>query len=297
MPYHFKKREPVAKAVRRICRERIADALETLKDGERPQAIHNVRREIKKLRAIFRLMRGEIGNKLYRRNNRALRTAAHGLTAMRDAQVKLNVFRGLIERFRRRLSSHPFPEIKKALQKNSRDTEKKFLQGRSAAAVDKILRGLKDQVGDLKPDSKGWAALSPGLNRSFWRGQETFRAVQRDCSPHNLHEWRKRVKDLWHHLRLLGDLWPKKQRATKNTLEQLGALLGDDHDLQMLAEFIEKKFERAGDAKALSRLIGQRQGELRAEALKMGKRFYAEKPAHFCQRIGNYWKIWRGKKK
>jgi CHAD domain-containing protein len=297
MPFHFKKREPVIKAIRRICRERIADALETLKDGGRPHAIHNARREIKKLRAVFRLMRGEIGNKIYRRNNRALRTAAHGLTAMRDAQVKLNVFEDLLKHFRRRLPSQPFPEIGKVLRKHARDKQKRFLKGRSAAAVGKILRELKDQLGDLKSDSKGWAAVSPGLNRSFCRGQEALRGVQRDCSPDNLHEWRKRVKDLWHHLRLLGDPWPKKQQATKNVLEQLGALLGDDHDLQMLAEFVKKKFKRAGDAETLNKLIRLRQKELRSEALTMGKRFYAETPAHFCQRIGNYWKIWRGGKK
>jgi hypothetical protein len=47
----------------------------------------------------------------------------------------------------------------------------------------------------------------------------------------------------------------------------------------------------------LYELIHRRQKELRSSALKMGKRFYAEKPEHFCQRIGNYWKIWRGEEK
>jgi CHAD domain-containing protein len=251
MPFHFKKREPVAKAVRRICRERIAGALETLKDGGRPRAIHNVRREIKKMRAVFRLMRGEIGNKIYRRNNQALRLAAHGLTAMRDARMKWDVFKGLVGHSQRGHPARRFPKIEDGLRKHAREEQKRFLKGRSGAAVGKILHELKDQLGDLKTDSKGWAAVSPGLNRSFCRGQEALRVVLKDCSPENLHEWRKRVKDLWHHLRLLGDLWPKKQQATKNALEQLGALLGDDHDLEMLAEFIRKKFKEAGEANEL----------------------------------------------
>ncbi len=296
MPFHFKKREPVAKAVRRMCRERLEGALKTLQRSDRLKGVHNVRKEIKKLRAIFRLMRGEIGNKIYRRNNQALRAAAAGLTAMRDAQVKLNAFESLTKHFNRRLSARPFPKIKKALKKNCRATERKFLKGRSAASVGKILRALKEDAADLKTDSKGWAAISPGFTRSYCRGQEALKAVHREASPENLHEWRKRVKDLGYHLRLLCHVWPRKLPATTDEMEKLGELLGDDHDLVMLAEFVRKKFKKAGEATNLCKLIGQRQKELRAEALKIGERFYAEKPLDFCRRIGDYWKIWRGKK-
>jgi len=297
MPFHFRKREPVAKAMRRMCRERVDDALKTLKRGDHLKVVHNVRKEIKKLRAIFRLMRGEIGNKIYRRSNKALRAAAGGLTAMRDAQVKLIAFENLAKHFRHRLSARPFPKIKAALQKNCRDEERKFLEGRSVASVGKILRALKKNAVGLKTGSKGWKAIRPGLTRSYRRGQEALRTVHEDVSPENLHEWRKRVKDLGYHLRLLCRVWPKELQATTDELETLGELLGDDQDLVMLAEFAREKFQGTGDADVLGRLIGLRQMELRAEALKIGERFYAEEPAYFCRRIGDYWKIWRGKKK
>ena len=57
MPFHFKKSESPAKGVRRVCRERIGAARERLREGGRSAAIHDVRREIKKLRAMFRLVR------------------------------------------------------------------------------------------------------------------------------------------------------------------------------------------------------------------------------------------------
>lgn len=170
MPFHFKKREPVAKAMRRMCCEGLDDALETLEHGDRGEAVHNVRKEIKKLRAIFRLMRGEIGHKIYRRNNQALRAAAGGLTAMRDAQVILNAFKELTKHFRRRLPKRPFPEIEEALRENRHGEEKKFLKGRSASSVRKILRELKSAAGDLQTDSKGWKAIRPGSVPEFWPG-------------------------------------------------------------------------------------------------------------------------------
>ena len=44
----------------------------------------------------------------------------------------------------------------------------------------------------------GFDALSPGLRRIYRRGRKAMRAAREDPSAENLHEWRKRVKDLWH---------------------------------------------------------------------------------------------------
>ncbi len=52
MPFQFKKKESPAKAVRRVFRERIGAARQRLREGGRPAAIHDVRREIKKLRDL-----------------------------------------------------------------------------------------------------------------------------------------------------------------------------------------------------------------------------------------------------
>ena len=76
MPFRFKKSESPAKAVRRVCRERVGAALGRLRKPGSPAAVHGVRKEIKKLRALFRLVRAEIGRGVYRRRAKALREAA-----------------------------------------------------------------------------------------------------------------------------------------------------------------------------------------------------------------------------
>jgi len=100
MPFHFKKKESVAKAARRLCCERIDDALENLKDRDRLKSVHEVRKEIKKLRAILRLVRGEIGKNFYRKSNDLFRKVAVFLTAIRDSHVKLNAFEALTRHFK-----------------------------------------------------------------------------------------------------------------------------------------------------------------------------------------------------
>ena len=51
----------------------------------------------------------------------------------------------------------------------------------------------------------GWELIGPGLHRTYRRGRKRLRAVEEEASVTNLHELRKRVKDLWYQLRLIRD--------------------------------------------------------------------------------------------
>jgi len=96
---------------RRVCRERIGKARTRLRNSDRPAAVHGVCKEIKKLRALFRLVRGEIGKDVYRNGTKALREAANRLAAHRDARVMLKVFAKLAGR-----RAKPFDGIEAALK-------------------------------------------------------------------------------------------------------------------------------------------------------------------------------------
>lgn len=291
MAFHFKKSESASKGVRRVCRERIGAALRRLRDCDRPAAVHGVRKEIKKLRALFRLVRGEIGRGVYRKGAKALRQAADCLAAARDARVMLRA----LEKLAGRSAPQRFPEIQQALQKNCRHETSRFRSDQSVAVADRILKKTGRRVGDLKMKAAGWAAIEPGLRQSYRRGREVCRRVSKEPSPEHFHDWRKHVKDLWYYFCLLSSAWPTATRARTDDLELLGELLGDDHDFFLLQQFVAETC--AGPVKeveALNKLIETRQRQLRAAALKLGSRLYAEAPAVICRRLGNYWNAWRG---
>jgi len=290
MPFRFKKSESPAKGVRRVCRERIGAALGGLRKGHRPAAVHGVRKEIKKLRALFRLVRGEIGRGVYRKGAKALREAAGSLTAPRDSRVMLKAFKKLAGRSARR-----FGGIEKALRKNARREAGRFHKDNSRTRAERLLRKTDRRVGDLKIKAAGWAAIEPGLKESYRRGCEACRIARKQPSPENFHDWRKHVKDLWHYFCLLYPAWPAEARAYTDELELLGRHLGEDHDLFLLRQFVAEHCSgQAGEAEALNRLLESRQKQLRAAALKLGSRLYAEPPAVICRRLGNYWNVWRG---
>src|SRR4051794_24504634 len=100
--YRIKRSETAADAVRRIITGRLDDALEQL--GERLDedvagAIHEARKDLKKARAVLRLVRHRIDDDAYLRENTRLRDAARALAGSRDAEAKVGTMEALEERF------------------------------------------------------------------------------------------------------------------------------------------------------------------------------------------------------
>ena len=298
MAFHFKKKESPTKAVRRLSRERIGKALNHLRKCDRLEAVHSVRKEIKKVRATLGLVHEKMGEEVYRKRVKTLRAAAKRLRDPRDARVRPQALERLIVHFKSRLPAQPFAGIKKVLRQNCHAEAREFMKGRSVAAVGRMLRKINRRAGDLKVKANGWTAIQSGLWESYRRGQKACEMALRKTSPENLHQWRKHVQDLWHQLRLLGPIRPGSLRAAAVELKTLSQYLGDDHDLVMLRQFVTRRCARkhAGEAELLNELIDLRQKELRAAALTLGARLYAEKPSWFCRRLENYWRAWRAGK-
>jgi hypothetical protein len=73
-------------------------------------------------------------------------------------------------------------------------------------------------------------------------------------------------------------------------LHRLADLLGDDHDLGVLRERLTSgRLHVGADVDGIVGLIEHRQAELQAQALVLGGRVYAEKPAVFVRRMRRAW--------
>jgi len=295
MAFHFKKKESSTKAVRRLGRERIGKALEHLQKCDRLEAIHSVRKEVKKVRAVLGLIREKRGRDTYRKSVKTLRAAGRLLRDARDAHVRPRTLERLAVHFKDRLPPNSFSGIKKVLRRNCLGETRKFLEGKSVSVVGRLLRKLNRRAGDLKVKAEGWAAIRSGLQESYSQGQKSLAVARQEATPENLHQWRKHVQDLWHQVRLLGPIHPEDLRATADQLKTLSQYLGDDHDLVMLWQFVRRRCARwhAREMELLKELIELRRQELQAEVFRRGSLLYGEKPSAFCRRLENYWRSWK----
>jgi len=300
MAFCFKRRESVAKAIRRLGCERIESARECLRDCHRAEAVHCARKDIKKTRAVLRLARTSLARKDFRRLTKRLREAASRLAALRDAYVKARTLKNLTGHFKGRLAPGALRHVRSELRRGADEAMKRFAAEKAAKSVQRILSRMLKDLECLEISGKGWDVIGPGLKSAYSRGRCGYESVLQDSSPKNFHKWRKRAKDLWYQVTLLRPVWPEQMDAMAHELETLGEHLGDDHDLFVLQEAVEQRCASESDWRELEILhvlIEERQRELRASAVALGKRFYAEKSSVFCERLAGYWHTWRREKK
>jgi CHAD domain-containing protein len=301
--YRIRHDEKAAPAIRRIATGRLDDALEQL--GERLDedvagAIHEARKDLKKARAVLRLARHRIGDDVYLRENTRLRDAARALAGSRDAEAKVGTIEALEERF-----GDELPGGMTALKRDL-ETERDALATagadpgsdlRTAARqASEGIRTARESIDSWSFSKTGWKLVGPGIERGYRRGRNRFRDVRRDPTPENIHEWRKRVKDLWYELRLLRDSWPAVLGEMADEAHELSDLLGDHHDLTVLAEDLRRRDEFADDGDetvGMMSVIEGRQEELLEAAVPVGERLYAESPKAFENRMHAYWRAWR----
>ena len=100
--YRLTDKEAPSEGIRRIALGRAQKAAEKLSHAndadDLASSIHAVRKDLKKLRAVLRLVRRELGEDLYRSENRRYREAGRLLSRSRDAEVKVHTLKGLCER-------------------------------------------------------------------------------------------------------------------------------------------------------------------------------------------------------
>jgi CHAD domain-containing protein len=271
--YRLKQGESVPKGIRRIARGRIDHALDALKDPTE-EAVHDARKDTKKLRALLRLVRGEIGEDVYGRENACFRDAAGELAGVRDADVMLATLADLEERYGAETGT-----IRQGLEAHRIRTSAGSRHQAAAAAIG-MLEEARVRVSRWPLERDGFEALEDGLRRTYRRGRRDWQAALSEPSTERLHEWRKRVKDLWYHCTLLEETWTPVMSALADEAHEASDRLGDDHDLVLLLEW---------GAEPLESLIAERRRELQDEAFAYGARLYADKPKVFVRRIERWW--------
>jgi CHAD domain-containing protein len=289
----FASDDDVPSSVRRCAREQLAGAAERLERAEEDPvtAVHEARKHLKKTRALLRLARPALGRKAYRRENGALRDAGLALSGTRDADVRVATAAALADRAAGRVPVDVFDALRDAL-----GAEAAGGQGDPSATftgVIEALRAAELRVEAWPLERADWETVLAGVTRAYARGREAFAVVRATPEPELLHAWRKRAKDLWYHQRLLAPAWRDVLGAQAEAAHALSELLGDDHDLAVLATRLADDappLAPAVDAQRaeLRALVAHRSDELRADAVRLGRRVYAESPKAFSRRLARY---------
>jgi CHAD domain-containing protein len=299
MSFRLDLQQPVPDAVRTLAQERLARVVGQLKGegaADAGVAVHEARKDLKRLRSLVRMLRPGMTEKRYRRAADDLRAVSRSLGARREAVALVETVDALRDRFAGQEPQATFDGLRDVLVARAASAG----VGGQDEAVDKAIVTLEDvgarvDLGHL--DVRRRKALADGIARSYERGLDALRAVEAEPTDSErtgelLHDWRKRVKDLWYQQALVSEAWPALLGAQADEAKDLSQILGDDHDLWELELLLRDPdgpaAEVPADTDALLPLIAERRAELQAAACAAGARIYAEDPKAFRARIRAY---------
>jgi CHAD domain-containing protein len=324
--------ERVGEGLRQIALGQLELAIESLEGRDctlsAQERVHEARKALKRLRALIRLVKDEIGEQDYARESAVVRTTGKRLAQARDSEVLLHTLDDLVKRQPKKLGRRRGVQRLRARLAHECEGAAELALSESAAHPGPLdeLSAMRGRVTSWQlAEPGGIEAIEPALERLYGGGRRRMRRAARGGGPggRRLHAWRKRVKDL----RYAAEMLQRKQepqvkrlrdrvgakpdereckraraKAKANTkfiaqvarrADDLGELLGQEHDLMVLAQRVraEAKATRAsgapgpGTRKALLKAIAKRRRRLRKRALRDGARLYARKPKRFVRRV------------
>jgi CHAD domain-containing protein len=273
--YRIDPDRPLGEEIRRVLDEELGGAIESLRDEALPrdEAIHEARKHLKKTRALLRLARPSLGP-AFAWENGACRDAARLLAGARDAAA-------MVETVARLRAASAAPDLWSTLSERLENRARELRKDDEAivAAVAGRLRGVAVRLASwTAPGSR--SELAPGAARVFASGRRRFRVALRNGDAEAFHAWRKRVKDLWYHARLLRELGAVVA-ACETTIDLLAEILGQRHDLDVLEQLLRAvpQLLEGSDNGAIGREIGAARRDLDARAALLGEVLFAGRTA------------------
>lgn len=289
MSYLLQRKESVGDGIRRIVRQEIDTAIDCLDDGDAPwdKAVHEVRKHCKKIRGVLRLVRFSFDN--YRNENVRFRDLARKLSSLRNAHVMQGTHRDLVEHIstdaslaalNETLASHTEPVLEHVAE--------------SLETVRVGFNMARESVDGWNIVGNEFDTIAGGLRTSYQQARKGLRRSRKRIDDARLHDWRKRVKYHWYHMRLLNDARPTVIKGRAVAADHLSRLLGDDHDIAVYLGFLRGISDNvpARAVTAIQRYADERRTALQEESLAMGMRLFAEKPKRIVERFETYWNAW-----
>jgi len=274
----------------------IADARRALNDPELsdPEAVHEVRKALKRWRALLRLLARAVGEPADEMRMEA-RELMRALSGARDAQSALDALADL------KKSDVPFSAT------SAETIRKRLTEMRDAAEKTSFSPEMRDKLSryldfatlslDRWPlKAIDFDTVAEGLISTYRRARQLVPDDWPSVEPEHLHDLRRRVVEHRHQMDLIEPLWPRLGKVWAEEAQRLRNQLGSCQDLAVLTNFTAPHHPLAPWRSRLTPVIEGRRGAHLKTAARLAGRLFAEKPKAFRRRIAALWSARRARK-
>jgi CHAD domain-containing protein len=267
----------------------IADGRQALADQELsdPETVHEVRKALKRWRALMRLLARPLGEQADQMRSEA-RELMRAIAGARDAQSALDALNDLrkadlpfsptsIETIRARLTEMRDAAEAKSFTKSMRDRLSRYLDYATLSLERWPLKTIDFDI------------VTDGLTSTYRRARQLVPDSWPDAEAEHLHDLRRRVVEHRHQMDLVEPLWPRLGKIWAEEAQRLRNQLGSCQDLAVLASLTTPRQSLAPWRSRLVPLINARREAHLKSAARLAGRLFAEKPKAFRRRIAALW--------
>lgn len=237
--FELKNTEPVPDGITRIIGSQIDHALYNIEqniDKDFDESVHESRKSVKRVRAVLRLVRDEIGTKLYKRDNYHFRDINRYLSEIRNISV-------IIETLGKVTRDNPGNDYSELINETIRFKDKLieilFAEEDRLKTVADLLNTGKDRAVKLPLKRDDIKVLFSGMSKIYSLCDACMKNARKEPTNENLHELRKQVKYLYYQFQVLTPFIPDELLTHKPNLDKIAESLGEDHDLAELDIFLD----------------------------------------------------------
>jgi len=251
----------------------VADLLQ--RDTLDPEAIHDIRVLMKRLRGLLRLYAVAGQRAEADQLNPVLRDTAKAFAGQRDAHVLADTLSQCALNASKSVAARLLA-IRDDLQRDAAAVEAQP----DVTALRQALVRTQEQWNAWfadQDDQRLLGALARHYRRNRRQGREALRLRDQEV----LHDWRKRVKYLHYQLCALPDASLHHDDLLQRT-RKLGSLLGKVHDLDVLVDYLQQQHL---DDPGIHRLLAKRRTRLVKKIRRLYRRIFQRPTREFRNRI------------
>jgi CHAD domain-containing protein len=279
----------VGEALRAIARHILAEARGVSQDPSRSdaQAVHDFRREMKRWRALLRLLGPFLGPDGRRLRDEA-RDLARALGGARDAQSALDALEDLASHGLA-MSPRSLATVRGRMDDVRQTAEATTLTGDMRLRIARTLDEAAGAVERWRVDHLTFADASERLARGYAAAQHAIPLSWSDADAETLHELRKRVVNHRYQVEIVTPLWRRFGRLWLGEAQRLRERLGKHQDLLAIELLTAPHQPLAHWRTRLVPAIAARKAVHVATASRMASRLLLEKPKAFQRRLEVIW--------
>jgi CHAD domain-containing protein len=245
-------------------------------------AVHAWRKAVRRAWAVLRFARPLLREAAYRRVASKLTRAMRRTSAVRDAQVLADTLRAVPQRAGTGRSRRLLGDSLRRCGEGQPPTRVAALlveaTGEFAGVTETFERALAARV--------GWRDVEESLRRTHRRVRRAWRQARRGGEDRQVHEWRKRTKELRYGLEMLSSSAGGFARKQHRALARLAEDLGEVTDLMILHDFVSgwEKESADRDAEGLLREVRRLVRKKLSRALDRAEPVLARRPRRFARK-------------